>query len=88
MKTKVLIWCALWFAGSSIAADAVIPITVPDAYVSRTRAAFGRRLSLGRPATAAEIKAVIQQFVKDVVRQDEEREAHRAITPPAEIDVQ
>jgi len=57
---------------------ATLTITTTSSEDARIAKAFGRQLSLGRNATAAEVKAGLIDFVKTVVRNSERLDAMEA----------
>lgn len=60
---------------------ATLTITTTGAQDSRIVAAFGKRLNLGRDATAAEVKAAVIQFVVGAVVEQEQLAAAATIQP-------
>ena len=54
---------------------ATLTINTTGAQDARIIAAFGKRLNLGRNATAAEVKQQVIQFIINAVQEQEQREA-------------
>jgi hypothetical protein len=54
---------------------ATLTINTTGAEDARIVAAFGKRLNLGRNATAGEVKQQIIQFVRNAVQEQEQRTA-------------
>lgn len=57
---------------------ATLTINTTSTEDARIAKAFGRYLTLGRNATAAEVKAAIAAFIKTVVRDSERQDAIEA----------
>lgn len=64
---------------------ATLTITTTGPQDARAVVAFGRKLNLGRNATAAEIKADVIAYIRAVVS-DQERAAVVEANPPAAFD--
>lgn len=62
---------------------ATLTITTTAPMDARIVAAFGTYLGLGRNATAAEVKARVTQFIREVVQEQERIAALAAIVPIA-----
>lgn len=66
---------------------AITTITTTAAEDARMVVAFGARLSLGRNATAAEIKADLRRYAAQVVREEEIVAARRAAVATLQPDI-
>ena len=62
-----------------------ISLTVTQAQVDRITAALGVKLSLGRNATAEEVKTYIINVLKQDVFDKERRDAYAEVASPAEL---
>lgn len=63
----------------------ITTITTTASDDARLATAFGIRLNLGRNATAAEIKAAVVQWLRDVVADTERITAQQAAATPTPI---